>query len=254
MLYAFRVTGFLVDLALLIGSLALDIWLLTILHRQGVRKQLLWFVIYVACGILSQTTQMVARAISLRLYITVYWWLEAVAVVLIVAAFRESFLRIFQGITRKPGFRLALWSVIGAVVVYSAWKAVHAPPLQTSRLDTFVFGAEFLYRWGIAGIALLTTILSLFAKEGITREDAVVTGFGVSSLAFILYVSSFSLFGKQYVFLTKYIPSVGYFVAVFLWIYVFSRPLSQFGFEELGMGPEEIGNALRRSQNFGKRL
>lgn len=242
------------DVALLIGSLVVDIWLLVILQRQGVRKQLPWFVIYVAWGVLLQTAQIVARAISLQLYIAVYWWMEAVAVLLIVAAVRESFLRIFHGLTGKPGFRWLVWSVIGAVVVYSGWKAVHAPPLQTSRLATFVFGAEFLFRWGIAGIALLTTVLSLLAKEGITREDAVVGGFGVASLTFVLYVSSFSVLGNKYIFLTKYIPSVGYFVAVFWWIYVFSRPLSKFGFEELGMGPEEIREELRRSQDFGQRL
>lgn len=242
------------EIVLLVVGLTLDVSLLVILHRQGVRKQLPWFVIYVAWGVLLVITQIVARAISLQLYIAVYWWMEAAAVLLIVAAVRESFLRIFQGLTRKQGFRWSVWTVIGAVVVYSAWKAIHAPPLQTSRLATFVFGAEFLFRWGIAGIALLTTVLSLLAKEGITREDAVVSGFGVASLAFVLYVSSFSLFGTKHILLTKYIPSVGYFVAVSWWIYVFSRPLRQFGFEELGMGPEEIRKALRRSQGSGERV
>lgn len=245
---------FLVDLVLLIGSLAVDIWLLVILQRHGVRKQLPWFALYVVWGVLLQATQIVARAISLGLYIVVYWCMEAVAVLLIVAAVRESFLRIFQGFTRKPGFQASVWTVIGLVVVYSAWKAIHAPPLQTRRLATFVFGAEFLFRWGIVGIAVLTTGLSLLLKEGITREDAVVTGFGVASLAIVLYVNSFSLLGSQYIFLTKYISSVGYFVAAFWWIYVFSRPVRQFGFEELGLGPEEIRKILRRYRDSGERL
>ena len=180
--------------------------------------------------------------------------MEAVSVLLIVAAVRESFLRIFQGFTRKPGFRWSVWTVIGLVVVYSAWKAIHAPPLQTNRLATFVFGAEFLFRWGIVGIAVLTTGLSLLLKEGITREDAVVTGLAVASLGFVLYVNIFSLWGKQYFFLTKYVPAVGYFVAVFWWIYVFSRPVKEFGFEDLGMGPEEIRKMLRRYRDPGERL
>jgi hypothetical protein len=91
-------------------------------------------------------------------------------------------------------------------------------------------------------------------REGITREDAVVTGFGIASGAFLLYLGSFSLFGTKYIFLTKHIPSVGYFVAVFWWIYVFSRPLRQFGFEELGMGPDEIRKALRRYRASGEQL
>jgi hypothetical protein len=184
----------------------------------------------------------------------VYWWTEAVEIVLTVAVVRESFLRIFQGFTQKAGFRAAVWTVIGAVVVYSAWKAVHAPPLESSRLDAFVFGAEFLFRWGIVGIALLTTGLGLLTKEGITREDAVTVGFGAISIAFVFYVSSFSLFGNKYILLTKYIPSVGYFIAGFWWIYVFSRPVRQFGFEELGMGPEDIRKVLRRYRDSGERL
>jgi hypothetical protein len=67
-------------------------------------------------------------------------------------------------------------------------------------------------------------------------------------------VSSFSLFGNKHIFLTKYIPSVGYFLAAFWWIYVFSRPVLQFGFEELGMGPEDIRKVLKRYRNSGERL
>jgi hypothetical protein len=144
--------------------------------------------------------------------------------------------------------------VIVGVVVYSAWKAVYAPPIQVNRLATFVFGTEFAFRWGLLGIAVLTGVLSALMKEGITREDAVVTGFGAAAATFLLYLGSFSLFGIKYIFLTKYIPAVGYFVAVFWWIYVFSRPVKQFGFKELGMGPEEISKALRLYRDFGERL
>lgn len=235
------------EITLLVGGLIFYGLLLTILHREGVRKQLPWFATYVTWGVLLQVTQIVARAVSLRLYIAVYWWMEAVAVVLIVGAVRESFLRIFHGFTKMGWFRWSVWSVIGAVVAYSIWKAVHAPPLQSSRLTVFVFGAEFLFRWGIAGIALFTTVLTLVHEGSLnTREDAVVTGFGVASLAFVLYVSSFSIFGQKYTSSIKYLPSAGYFLAVGWWIWVFSRPVEEFGFEELGMGPEDMRKEVRR--------
>lgn len=235
------------EIALLVGGLIVYGLLLAILHRHGARKQLPWFVVYVGWGVLLQTTQIVARAISLRLYIAVYWWMEAVAVVLIVGAVRESFLRIFRGFTKMAWFRWSLWSVIGSVVAYSVWKALHAPPLQSNRLTVLVFDAEFFFRWGIAGIALLTTVLT-FVHEGSlnTREDAVITGFGVASLTFVIYVSIFSIFGQKYTFIVKYLPSVGYFLAVGWWIWVFSRPEEQFGFEELGMGPDDMRKEVRR--------
>lgn len=235
------------EIILLIGGLVVDVWLLVIVERQSARKQLPWFATYVVWGVVLQITQIAARAISVRLYITVYWWMEAVAVILIVGAVRESFLRIFRGFTKLAWFRWSLWSVIGAVVAYSVWKAVHAPPLQSSRLTVFVFGAEFLFRWGIAGIALFTTVLTLVHEGSLnTREDAVVTGFGVASLAFVLYVSSFSIFGQKYTSSIKYLPSVGYFLAAGWWIWVFSRPIEEYGFKELGMGPETMRNEARR--------
>ena len=242
------------QIATFIAGFVVYIWLLIILHRQGVRKQLPWFALYVLWECIATLVQFALWVVKQRLYYEAFWWIEAVEVALIVAAVRESFLRIFQGFTRKAGFRWSVWIVIVAVVVYSGWKAAYAPPLQVDRLFTFVFGAEFLFRWGFLGITLLMVVLTFLMREGITREDAVVTGFGIASGAFLLYLGSFSLFGTKYIFLTKHIPSVGYFVAVFWWIYVFSRPLRQFGFEELGMGPDEIRKALRRYRASGEQL
>lgn len=242
------------QIATFIFGFAAYFWLLMIVHRQGVRKQLPWFVFYLWWECLITLVQFAFWLFSHRLYYNAYWWIDAAEIAVIVAAVRESFLRIFQGFTRKPGFRWSVWIVIVGVVAYSAWKAVYAPPLQVSRLYNFVFGAEFLFRWGFLGITLLTVVLTFLMREGITREDAVVTGFGIASGAFLLYFGSFSLFGMKYIFLIKHIPSVGYFVAVFWWIYVFSRPLRQFGFEELGVGPDEIRKALRRYRASGEQL
>lgn len=242
-------------IALLIANVTVNIWLLLILHWQGARRRLPWFVLYVAWGFLLACIQLAAWIISPRLYVVVYWWMEAVAVVLIVGAVRESFLRIFDGFTKIIGFRRLVWTVIGAVVAYSAWKAVYAPPVQSTRLGAFVSGAEFLFRWGIFGIAALTTILSAVLRQNMaTREDAVITGFGLVSVAFLVHVVNFSLFGTKYLFLTKYVPAMGYFGAVFWWIWVFSRPVKEFGFKQLGMGPEDIARELRRYRQHGEEM
>jgi hypothetical protein len=242
-------------LFLITAGLAVDIWLLIIVYRQGVRKQLPWFASYVVWGVLLQSVQLVTWLISPRLYIAVYWWMEAVAVILIVGAVRESFLRIFQGFTSNAGFRWSVWGVILAVLMYSAWKAIYLPPIQSSRLESFIYGAEFAFRWGIFGIMILTAVFSLFLHEPMnTREDAVVTGFGLASVGVLVGVVSFSVFGTKYLFFTKYASSVGYFVAVFWWIWVFSRPVAEFGFKELGMGPEDIAKELRRYREFSERI
>ena len=242
-------------LFLIAAGLAVDAWLLIIVYRQGIRKQLPWFALYIAWGVLLQSIQLAAWLVGPRLYIAVYWWMELIAVVLIVGSVRESFLRIFRGFTSRAGFRWSVWSVILAVVIYSAWKAIYLPPVRSSLLESFVVGAEFAFRWGIFCIAVLTTVFSLFLHEPMdTREDAVVTGFGIVSVGVLAGVISFSLFGTRYLFWTKYASSVGYFLAAFWWIWVFSRPVTEFGFKELGMGPEDIAKELRRYRELSERL
>lgn len=242
-------------LAVLIASLVVSAWLLAIIYRKNVRKQLPWFALYVAWELLLACIQLTAWAVNPRLYITLYWWTEIVEVVLIVAAVRESFLRIFEGFTSKPGFRWLVWAVIATVVFYSAWKAIYFPPIQGGRLAAFVIGAEFMFRWGIFGIALLTAVLSALLQEPMdTREDAVVTGFGILSASFVGSMAIVSFFGTRFLFVSNYLPSVGYFVAAFLWIRVFSRPVTEFGFKELGMGPEDIRQELRRYRDLLERI
>lgn len=242
-------------ITLLIAGLIVDIWLLIIIHRKDVRKHLPWFATYIAWGVLLQGTQVVVWAVNLRLYVAVYWWMEAIAVILIVGSVRESFLRIFRGFTALPWFRWTVSGMIAAVVTYSAWKVIYHPPVQGNRLTSLVVGAEFLFRWGIAGMALLTIVLTwLLHEPSETREDAVLTGFGITSGAFLAAAVCVSLFGKRYLLFSTYAPSVGYFIAAFLWIWVFSRPVEGFGFDDLGIGPEDLLKLMRRYREDVRRV
>ena len=215
----------------------LNLWLLIILHRQKVRKQLPWFVSYVAWEF-AGFALLIAWLIGRQMYDALSWWMELVEIALIVAAVRESFLRLFRGFTKKPGFLWSVWGVIGGVVAYSIWNAFGTPSLQQNKFGIFEVNAEFLFRWAILAIALLSTILGLLLGESPeTREDAVILGFGAASAGFLAFVISFSLFGTKYTFLTKFAPPVGYFIAVGWWLWVFSHPVARFGFKELGMEP-----------------
>jgi hypothetical protein len=246
--------GCLMEIALRIAGFVVYAWLLLVVHRQGVRGELPWFAFYVVWEFGTQSLAVATLVVHPRLYYELYWWIELVDIALRVMAVRESFLRIFQGFTRKPAFRWSVWMLIAAVIVYSALRAFYGPPYQVSRMFTFVLDAEFLFRWGFLAVAVLTVILGILMREGITREDGVVTGFGIAAGVFLLYLGTLSLIGNKYIFLTKYIPSMGYFITAFWWIYVFSRPVKQFGFEELGMGPDEIRKALRGYRKFGDQL
>jgi len=234
-------------------NLVLDSWLLIILHKRGVRKQLPWFVVYVGWELVATVVGLTTFLISRSLYVTVYWWVEGIRIALTVAAVRESLLRIFRGFESLLRWSVAI--VILAVILYSGWKAVHAPPVQSNRLISFIIGAEFTFRWGIAGVALLSMGLMWFVQEPMgSREDAVVTGCGIASIAFLAAVLSRSFFGTRFIFFTQYLPDVGYFVAALYWIRVFKRPVQEFGFKELGMGPEDIRREMRRYRELAERI
>lgn len=202
-----------------------------------------WFVYYAAWEVLAGFATLPFWFLGRRLYDTVFWWMEPVEIALIVAAVRESCLRVFEGV---KGFRSAVWAIIAAVVIYSAWEAFHAPPIHANRFGVFEVQAEFLFRWAILGIWMLIIVLSgVLGVPTNTRENAVVTGFGIICGGFLLYIGIFWIFGNKYTFVAQYVPSVGYFVAVGWWIWVFSRPIEEYGFKELGMGPKDIAGQLR---------
>jgi hypothetical protein len=241
------------DIALFIANLLVDTWLLTTLLRRGVRKQLKWFVLYVAWESLGACVGLATWSASRTLYVTVFWWMEGPRMALMVMAVRESLLRIFEDFKS-----LLRWSVLGVillVMLYSAWKAVYAPPVQTNRIVSFIIGAEFTFRWGIAAVAVLSLPLMWLIEEPRSgREYSVVMGCGFASIAFLAWVLSRSFFGTRFTFLTQYLPDVGYFVTVLWWIKVFLRPIEEFGFKELGMEPEEIAKELRRYREAADRI
>jgi hypothetical protein len=241
------------DIALFIANLTIDLWLLTILCRQDAKKQLPWFVSYIAWELLATIIGLAIWPFSRQWYVTVFWWMEGVRIALVVAAVRESLLRLFEGF--KSLLRWSVLAVIVLVVIYSAWKAIHAPPVQSNRLLSFIIGAEFTFRWGIAAVAILSGILMWAVQEPRgTRESGVVNGCGIASMAFVAHVLSRSFFGTRFTFFTQYLPDVGYFAAAFLWIRVFSRPVEEFGFKELGMGPEDIARELRRYREVAEQI
>lgn len=202
-----------------------------------------WFVYYVAWEVFAGFATLPFWLFRRQLYNTLTWWMEPVEIALIVAAVRESCLRVFEAVV---GFRSGVWAVISAVIIYSAWEAFHAPPIQANRFGVFEVQAEFLFRWAILGIWMLIMALSgLLGIPTNTRENAVVTGFGVICGSFLLYIGIFWVFGNKYTFLAQYVPPVGYFVAVGWWIWVFTCPIEKYGFKELGMGPKDIAGHLR---------
>jgi hypothetical protein len=226
-----------------VANFIINLWLFRILRRQGVRKQLPWFVSYIVWQLLLTVVTLVTWIGWRSLYTVVFWWIEVVTVALLVAMVRESLLRIFKGFES-----LLRWAVLGsiaAVLIYSGWKGAQAPAVQGGRLVAFEVGAEFVLRWGVAVMSMVATVLMWTMKEPSgSREDAVITGAAIASLGFVAWSVILWLLGARFISFVQYLPAVGYFIAAFYWIGIFRRPTEEFGLKELGIQPEQVAKEL----------
>lgn len=238
-----------------LADLTVDIWLLLILWRRDVRKTLPWFVLYVGWELIKTSAGLVLWFIDRGLYVTVFWWLEAVRLGLIVAAVRESFVQTFVGFNSLRWFPWVVRSVIGCVLAYSILKAVYAPPIQNSLVISVIIAGEFAFRWGIAAIGLLSVAMVWFLElPNDTREALVLDGCAISSVAFLATVLSRSFFGERYSSFMQYVPDVGYILAVAIWIKYMRRPEQTLSFKEAGITPQLMALELQRYREIAVRV
>jgi hypothetical protein len=230
----------------------LNLWLLKTLFLWNVRKRLPWFVGYIAWGLAASCVSLIIWPINRRLYGSVCWWLEPVNIILVVGALRESLLKIFENSSLRSRLQRLLWFVITGVLAYSAWKAIVHPPVQSDLLKSSIIGIEFTLRWGIAAVAIaMAFYLPKLKKDFTQQEPAVIAGLGLSALTVLIWVISRSASGTGGTFFTKFVPSMGYWLAVVWWGLVF-RP--QFGLRDLGITVEEALNKVGIYRKLQERM
>jgi hypothetical protein len=231
-------------------------WLLIILIRRRVIRQLPWFSAYIASELVGAGVGLVLWSVNRHLYVAVFWWMAAAQITLIVGAVRESFLRIFIGFRSKWWFPWLLGCVFAVVLSYSAWKAIYAPPVRANRLISLIVDGEFGFRWTIVAVGLLSVALEwLFLLPRDTRETAVLDGSTIASVGMLAWVVSRSLLGPQkYVFVTQYFQELGYLLGAAVWIKYMSRPEIPAGFDKLSITPEQAAAELSRYRKAAERF
>lgn len=235
--------------------MALNSWLLLVVSRRGIWRQLPWFTCYIASELVGACVGLVLWSVDRHLYVTVYWWMAAAQISLLVGTVRESFLRTFVGFNSLRWFPWLVWSVIGSVLVYSTWKAIYAPPVQNNRIVSLIIDGEFTFRWGIVAVGLLSVALEkLFELQRDTREVAVMDGCAVASVGFLTWTVIRSLFGTKYSLITQYIPELAYLLAAWIWIKYMLRRETEWGFSQLGMTPEQVALELRRYRQAAEQI
>jgi hypothetical protein len=231
-------------------------WLLIILIRRRVIRQLPWFSAYITSELVGAGVGLILWSVNRHLYVAVFWWMAAAQITLIVGAVRESFLRIFIGFRSKWWFPWLLGCVFAVVLSYSAWKAIYAPPVRANRLISLIVDGEFAFRWTIVAVGLLSVALEwLFLLPRDTREAAVLDGSTIASVGMLAWVVSRSLLGPQkYVFVTQYFQELGYLLGAAVWIKYMSRPEIPAGFDKLSITPEQAAAELSRYRKAAERF
>jgi len=230
-------------------------WLLTILLRRRIVGQLPWFGAYITSEFVGACIGLTLWSLNRPLYITVFWWMAAAQISLIVGSVRESFVRTFVGFGSLPWFPWLVRGVIVAVLFYSGWKAIYAPAVKANHLVSLIVDGEFAFRWTIIAVGLLSVALErLFTLPRQTHEAAVLDGCTIASLGMLAWSVSFSLFGARFIFITQYLQEIGYLLGAAIWIKCMSSPESPKEFVELSITPEAAEAELSRYRAAAKRL
>jgi hypothetical protein len=224
----------------------LGLWLLRVLFRYGARRELPWFSLYVSSEFIFNVVNFAVWMANRRLSPRVFWSLEILREVLMMAAVQESLLQIFTNL--RILLRWTAPVVIAVVALYSIWRTGHTP-FPGDHIDAFVLATEFAFPFGVAIVCTVMALLIWFVPESRTsRAEAMVEGATIVSLAWVVWSISFSYFGPGVRPFAQYLPDLGYFVAARYWITAFARPVVKVGFNDIKITPEQAVAILRQDR------
>lgn len=205
-------------------SLGLEIWLLTLLFRRGVRHH---FPVFFSYGVFLAPVTL-ARLLTLTnypIYFMVFWWTDALLLLLGLAALHEIFRWVYRGFYEFWWFRLVYYGTISLVLLITVRNAVVNPPVQAHPLVGLVLNMGITINLLQAGIAALFAALSKpLAIERRRYPFGIVAGFAASSLGPFVGYFARSIFGKNVDTFTQNASAVTYILALVIWLMAFGKP------------------------------
>jgi hypothetical protein len=225
-----------------IAILVLSIWVLRVIAKHGVGRQLPWFALYIRWEVVSTVAALGTWLIAPRFYVSLYWWLEIPSVLLMIGAMQEALLDMYKGL--RAVLHWFMPGVLAFVILYCSLRAIFSTSFPGNRIISFALSTEFTLRWSLVMVAIVAITMTYFVEGAWnTRGVYAVIGIGVISFAYVVWSDGLSSFGLAVLFIVKYLPSLGYFFAAIFWIKRFSIPLVQITLQD-GMGPAEVRTEL----------
>jgi len=161
-----------------------------------------------------------------RTYFVIFWSTEAIYSVLALLALNEVFRRLFEPDYEDHWwFRFLIPGTSLAVASVFLWVLLRNPlAVHISRIVGAVYGFDLGVHIVKVGILLLFLLLDKFFLSPKSRYDfGILAGFGISaSFTIVSDVAGF-YFGGAYESWFRYGPSIGYTLAVVVWLGAFLR-------------------------------
>ncbi len=230
----------------LIGT-ALQGYLCLLLVR-GFYRQFRFFTMNALISV-TTTIALISLVNHPKLYFYVYWYGEAISVLVIFLALQESFYLVFRNFLSMPWFRL-LFPGIGILmlliaIIRAAFRTVSQASLLASTLISLEIAVGFLQ---VGLFCLFVLLVRFFHMRRRQHAFGVVLGFGVAAAGTLVVYLLRSEFGTKFNPIVRITAPLAYIAAVLIWLFTFFRkePEQPVHDRTLALTPEQMVFELRR--------
>jgi hypothetical protein len=235
------------ELAMTVVGTGLQAYLCVLLLFRNLYRQFRFFSLCMAFTVLYTSALIMARNHP-AIYFNVYWYGEAITVLLGFLALQESFYQVFRNFLPIRWFR-RLFPAIGILMLFVAiLRAILYPVFQASVFASTLVSLEIgvgILQVGIFGLFIL--LVRFFHMRWRQQAFGVVLGFGIAAAGSLVTYLLRSEFGTKFNPVVRIAPPIAYIVAVVVWLATFLRPEPALAQERVqALTPEQMVSDLRR--------
>jgi hypothetical protein len=230
----------------LIGT-ALQGYLCLLLLMRGFYRQFRFFILNTLISVLI-TIGLIVTVNHQTPYFYVYWYGEAISVLVIFLALQESFYLVFRNFLFMPWFRLLFPGIGILMVLVTVMRAEFHPVIQASVLASTLISLEIAVGFLQVGLfGLFIVLVRFFHMRWRQHAFGVILGFGIAASGTLVVYLLRSEFGTRFNSLVRITPPLAYIAAVVVWLATFLRAEpSQPMQDRPALTPEEMISELRR--------
>jgi hypothetical protein len=236
------------ELAMGLAGTGLQTYLCWVLLTRGFVRQFRFFSLCTALSVVSTVALIVVQN-DPSLYFAVYWFSEALLVLVTFFALQEAFYLVFRNFLSISGFRLLFPGIGILMLAVAVVRAIFHPAPDTRPLASALISLEIAVGFLQFGIFCLFFILVRFFQMR-WRQYAfgIVLGFGIAAAGNLVVYLLRSEFGTKFDPVVRITPPIAYIIAVAVWLATFLRgePSQPAKSWDSALTPDQMIRELRR--------